>query len=51
MKFSVVFGFVTILVLFECVYADVKPFTLKEMENSSDIQLKSNSGTQFTTSK
>ncbi|XP_044743682.1 protein suex-1-like [Chrysoperla carnea] len=43
MKISVVFAFVTIVVLFQCVYADVKPITLTELEKSSDIQLKSDS--------
>ncbi|XP_044743720.1 uncharacterized protein LOC123305945 [Chrysoperla carnea] len=40
MKLSVVFSFVTIVVLFQFVYADVKPITLTEVEKNSDVQLK-----------
>lgn len=48
MKLSVVFGFVTIVVIFQFVYADVKPITLKDAEQESvDVHIKPETGTKF----
>ncbi|XP_044743443.1 protein suex-1-like [Chrysoperla carnea] len=40
MKLAVVFGFITIVALFQFAYADVKLLTLTEIEKSSDLHLK-----------